>query len=754
MTLNVGTLAGTLELDANPFERSLDRSMASGAQKAAQLGDKMSAAVTLPIVAAVGVATKSASDLQQAVGGTEAVFGEAGDAINDYAKTAASASGLSEREFREATTSIGGQLKRMTGDVDLAAEQSIKLTGVAADLAATYGGTTAEAVAALGSAFRGEADPAERFNLNLKIGAVNAKAVEMGLAATTSEVDDNARAQATLALIMEQSADAQGQFARESGSAAGAMQIARAEMENASAEIGSALLPLVADLAGGAADLAARFSELPDPVQKGVLAFAGLLAVTGPLLSMGGRLVTNWGKIAGAFDKSASAAGNLAGKLNLVQAGAVAVAAVAVGAAVNAWAREMNDASSDADEFVESFTQASVRPVESMEDLQDEIMRVGAAAAEMKRHGDEALNPFLKARYREAEAGLNDTRDALLETEAAASQLQAKLGVSADEAARMATSQDVMAAATDDATGAIDSEAAALADAEQATNDLIAATTALADELAAVFDPLFAADSAARKMAEAQQKVTAAELELLAAQQALNEAIAAHGPASAEAAEASLDLAAAQENLDRANGEAVESTYNFEQKQLALAAAVKENPALLNDAIATLQRWVAQGRISQEQADATAEEFRGLARDANSVPDSVGIHAYADTAEAIRRLRELDAVARSVGQSPLVNRSVRSREQLEGRWTGGPMMPGKTYLTGEHGPELIRMTGGAAVVENAGQTRQALSGTLGAAGGQASKVEHHRHVTVQYPPDRPSTRAISHELRLIELENS
>src|SRR5699024_2703889 len=121
------------------------------------------------------------------------------------------------------------------GDVNLAADQSVELTKVAADLAATYGGTTQQAVEALGAAFRGEADPAERFNLNLKIGEQNAKAVELGLARTTAEVDENARAHALLALIMEQSADAQGQFEREQNTAAGAMAIARAEIGQAAA---------------------------------------------------------------------------------------------------------------------------------------------------------------------------------------------------------------------------------------------------------------------------------------------------------------------------------------------------------------------------------------------------------------------------------------------------------------------------------------------------------------------------------------
>lgn len=183
------------------------------------------------------------SDLEQATGGTEAVFGDLADRIERVGKTAAATMGLSETEFRTATTSMGGQLKRMTGDVELAADKSIFLTQVAADLAATYGGTTTQAVQALGAAFRGEADPAERFNLNLKIGEQNAKAVEMGLAKTTSEVDDHARALALVELITEQSADAQGRFARELDTVAGKEAVFNAKLENTKALLGQSLAP-------------------------------------------------------------------------------------------------------------------------------------------------------------------------------------------------------------------------------------------------------------------------------------------------------------------------------------------------------------------------------------------------------------------------------------------------------------------------------------------------------------------------------
>lgn len=254
------------ERSVDSFEKSTGKSVKSvaGAVKGFLAFQAVSA-----VKAFADDSKRAFSEVEQSAGGTEAVFGDASGAIDAFARTSAQSIGLAESEFRTATTGIGGQLKRMTGDVDLAADQSIILTQVAADLAATYGGTTAEAVLALGAAFRGEADPAERFNLNLKTGAVNAKAVEMGLAKTTTEVDENAKAQATLALIMEQSADAQGQFGREVDTLAGQEQRLNAEIENNKALVGEAIqgvykgaMPIIGGFHQALGNLAVAWMEL------------------------------------------------------------------------------------------------------------------------------------------------------------------------------------------------------------------------------------------------------------------------------------------------------------------------------------------------------------------------------------------------------------------------------------------------------------------------------------------------------------
>jgi hypothetical protein len=218
----------------------------------------------------------AASNLEQSVGGTEAVFKEASGRISDFAKTSAESVGLSENDFRNFTTVIGGQLKRMTGDIDFAAGKSIELSQIAADLAATYGGTTKEAMEAFSAALRGEADPAERFNLNLKVGVVQAKAVELGLAKSTKEVSQAAMAQATYALITDQAKDALGQFNRETDTAAHKQQVANAEMENAKAALGEGLLPIFSAAADAVGKIAKGFGELPGPVQEAITVVAGL----------------------------------------------------------------------------------------------------------------------------------------------------------------------------------------------------------------------------------------------------------------------------------------------------------------------------------------------------------------------------------------------------------------------------------------------------------------------------------------------
>jgi hypothetical protein len=234
----------------------------------------------------------SASQLEAAVGGTAAIFGSASGEIDKFAKAAATTSGLSEKAARDLTSKLGASLQGAGMDAEDAAKQALFLTQTGADLAATLGGSTEEAVSALGGALRGEFDPLERFGIALKANDINAKAVSMGLADSEANVSAYAKQQATLALLTERSAFAQGTFAKEAGTAEGAAKIAGARLQNTSADIGKSFLPIYTKAAEVVGILAEAFGALPSSVQTGVLVLGGA-ALVGPKVVDGVKSATD-----------------------------------------------------------------------------------------------------------------------------------------------------------------------------------------------------------------------------------------------------------------------------------------------------------------------------------------------------------------------------------------------------------------------------------------------------------------------------
>lgn len=195
-------------------------------------------------------AQKGASDLEQSVGGVQAVFKDFAPQIEKSSKGAAQSLGLTRNEYNELATTLGAGLKNK-GFKDFG-EQTQNLIGIGSDLSAQFGGSTQEAVDALASAMRGEMDPIEKYGISLNEAALKAEAVALGLSDGKGALTESAKAQASLSLITKQSADAQGAFARESDTAAGKQARFRASMENLKTTIGEKLLPVVSDITGAA----------------------------------------------------------------------------------------------------------------------------------------------------------------------------------------------------------------------------------------------------------------------------------------------------------------------------------------------------------------------------------------------------------------------------------------------------------------------------------------------------------------------
>jgi hypothetical protein len=199
-------------------------------------------------IGAIGILGKaafdSASNLEQQAGAVDAIFGKNAAKMHGYAKAAAQTVGLAQSEYSQLASVLGAQLSnagfagdKLTGTVD-------GLVTKGADLAAQFGGSTAEAVEALSSVLKGETDPIERYGVSLKQSDINARLAALGQDQLTGAALKNATAAAALALVTEQTTTATGAFARESDTAAGKQAQLTAWWENAKAALGERLLPV------------------------------------------------------------------------------------------------------------------------------------------------------------------------------------------------------------------------------------------------------------------------------------------------------------------------------------------------------------------------------------------------------------------------------------------------------------------------------------------------------------------------------
>jgi hypothetical protein len=190
-------------------------------------------------------AAQAASDFNETVSKSGIIFGEASTEIRAFADTAAASLGLSKQAALDASATMGifGKSAGLAGaDLSNFSIEMVKLSG---DLASFHNANPADVALALGAALRGEAEPIRKFGVLLNDAAVKAQAMKMGLYDGTGALDAQAKVLATQKIILQQTSDAQGDFARTSDGAANQQRILAAQVSNAKVALGQAFLPIL-----------------------------------------------------------------------------------------------------------------------------------------------------------------------------------------------------------------------------------------------------------------------------------------------------------------------------------------------------------------------------------------------------------------------------------------------------------------------------------------------------------------------------
>jgi hypothetical protein len=248
----------TLKLEVLAETKQFVKGMDNANAKTKSFGDKIGdfakkAGIALAAVgAAAGVmaikigkeAIQAASDLEETISKVNVIFGETAVNIEKFGEKAAASLGQTRTQAMNAAATFGifGKSAGLAGE-DLTTF-STEFVTLASDLASFNNTSVDQAITALGAALRGESEPIRSFGVLLNDATLRAKALEMGIYDGNGALSAQQKVLAAHEVILEQTTDAQGDFARTADGMANSQRILTARLDEAKIVLGTALLPI------------------------------------------------------------------------------------------------------------------------------------------------------------------------------------------------------------------------------------------------------------------------------------------------------------------------------------------------------------------------------------------------------------------------------------------------------------------------------------------------------------------------------
>lgn len=298
----IGALRVDLGLNSAAFERGLgiaERRLNRFAGQMNRVGERMrsiGARMTLGITAplgAIGVAAvRAASDFEELRAAHGETFGAMAAEMERWAEVTGNRMGRATQEIMRGAQMFGLYFNQAARTREEAARMSRTFTVLSQDLASFHNTSVEDALTALRSGLAGETEPLRRYGVLLDGAAVSAQALEMGLVPVNGRLTDQQKIMARYAIIMEQTANAQGDVIRTSDSHANQLRRANAAWEELKVTLGEKLLPVITPLVERLGTLVDRFANLPSGVQTAIVAIAALAALVGPLAFGFGAIVS------------------------------------------------------------------------------------------------------------------------------------------------------------------------------------------------------------------------------------------------------------------------------------------------------------------------------------------------------------------------------------------------------------------------------------------------------------------------------
>lgn len=184
------------------------------------------------LAALTGKALMSGAELEQQLGGADAVFGEYAASIKQAAEDAYSSAGLSQNEFLQGANKMGSLFQGAGFTVQDSMKMSADSMQRASDIASIMGIDTTAALEAVTGMAKGNFTMMDNLGVAMNDTAIGAYAVAKGINKSTSEMSIQEKVGLAQQMFMEKTAKYAGNYAKENQTLAGSINSTKKAFDN------------------------------------------------------------------------------------------------------------------------------------------------------------------------------------------------------------------------------------------------------------------------------------------------------------------------------------------------------------------------------------------------------------------------------------------------------------------------------------------------------------------------------------------
>ena len=370
------------------------------------VGNKLTTRLTLPLATLGVVGVQSAAQQEAAMQQVELIYGDAADAIKNFAENTAISYNMSTSDAYKYSQIYGNLIQSITDDEEENALYTQQLLKASSVIASATGRTMEDVMDRIRSGLLGNTEAIEDLGVNVNVSLLESTDAFKKFAGDKSwkQLDFQTQQQIRLFGILEQTTKKYGDEVNKNTSSD--IQRLTAKFNNLTSKLSKKLLPVADKLIDKADDFLDRLDDLTDEEMDNIIQTGLMVAAAGPLIKTFGTVTSTAGKVTkgiGIFSQalgvlktgaksSSDSVNNLANILkNLTSPSTIAVTAIGtIAGAILYLSQQQTDAQKSAEELakemanqkqsLEEYNQktqetldANLSHIDSVESLKDEL---------------------------------------------------------------------------------------------------------------------------------------------------------------------------------------------------------------------------------------------------------------------------------------------------------------------------------------------------------------------------------------------